>query len=201
MSDESVENGLRAKMFTNRLRARIFAPALALVLTGCGLTYTSPAVREGDDGVPVEVIELTVQSVAEANKATYTPRTLPEVFYSLAGGGSLVGAGALPGMPYIPDERRVQVEYRALPDSDPVPYRIGVGDVLLLATRGSASTIEQLSGLLAAQNQRQGYTVRDDGSIAIPEVGTLELSGMTVEQAENKLFNVLVENQIDPSFV
>jgi polysaccharide export outer membrane protein len=70
----------------------------------------------------------------------------------------------------------------------------------LLATRGSASTIEQLSGLLAAQNQRQGYTVRSDGAIAIPEVGTVVLTGLTVEEAEDRLFQVLVENQIDPSF-
>ncbi|WP_323770758.1 hypothetical protein [Antarctobacter sp.] len=48
---------------------------------------------------------------------------------------------------------------------------------MLLATRGAASTIEQLSGLLAAQNQRQGYTVRDDGSIAILEIGAVQLGG------------------------
>ena len=89
---------------------------------------------------------------------------------------------------------------RPMPDVEPSPYKIGVGDVVLLATRGSSSTIEQLSGFLAAQNQRQGYTVRDDGAIAIPEVGTAALAGMTIEQAEDKLFQALVEGQIDPSF-
>lgn len=75
-----------------------------------------------------------------------------------------------------------------------------MGDVLLLATRGGGTTVEQLTGLLAAQNRRQGYTVRDDGSIAIPEVGPVQLAGLTVQEAEDRLFQALVQNQIDPAF-
>lgn len=75
-----------------------------------------------------------------------------------------------------------------------------MGDVLLLATRGSGTTVEQLSGLLAAQSRRQGYTVRDDGSIAIPEVGPVQLAGLTVQEAEDRLFQTLAQNQIDPTF-
>lgn len=112
----------------------------------------------------------------------------------------MAGAGALPAAPYLPDETRRQMEYRPLPDISPQPYRIGVGDVVLLATRSAGSTVEQLSGLLAAQSQRQGYTVRDDGSIAIPEIGTVQLAGMTLQEAEDRLFQALVSNQIDPSF-
>ena len=43
-----------------------------------------------------------------------------------------------------------------------------LGDVVFLATKTPGSTVEQLTGLLAAENSRQGYTVQDDGSIAIP---------------------------------
>ncbi len=76
-----------------------------------------------------------------------------------------------------------------------------MGDVVLLATKSGASTVEELSGLLAAQNRRQGYTVQDDGgAIAIPDVGRIMLGGMTLEEAEAELFQALVENQIDPSF-
>ncbi len=53
---------------------------------------------------------------------------------------------------------------------------------------------------MAAQNSRQGYTVRDDGTIAIPEIGSVALAGLTVKEAEDQLFDVLVRNQIDPSF-
>ena len=174
--------------------------AMLLAMAGCGVTYTSPAVRENDDATPVTVIPLSLSAVVTANKSAYTPRSLPGAFNSVARSGSFVGAGALPAAPDVPDIRREGLEFRPLPEIAPGPYRIGIGDVVLLATRGTASTIEQLSGLLAAQNQRQGYTVRDDGAIAIPEVGTVNLAGMTIEEAEDKLFQVLVENQIDPSF-
>ena len=83
---------------------------------------------------------------------------------------------------------------------NPGPYQIGVGDVLLLATKSPGSTVEELSGLLAAQNSRQGYTVQDDGAIAVPDVGRIMLAGLTLEEAEAQLFQSLVQNQIDPTF-
>lgn len=79
-------------------------------------------------------------------------------------------------------------------------YEICIGDVLLLATKTAGNTVEELSGLLAAQNARQGYTVQDDGAIAIPDVGRVAIAGLTLEEAEAALFQSLVENQIDPSF-
>ncbi len=181
------------------LRLGVSALAAA-ALSGCGLTYTSPRVDPADDSLPVTVVALTAATVHVANRSAYTPRALPDAFRAVAGQGSLRGTGALPAAPEIPEVRHAALETRLPPDIAPGPYRIGVGDVVLLATRGSASTVEQLSGLLAAQSQRQGYTVRGDGAIAIPEVGAVKLAGMTVEEAEDKLFQVLVENRIDPSF-
>ena len=72
--------------------------------------------------------------------------------------------------------------------------------MVLLATPRGGSTVEELSGLLAAQNTRQGYTVQDDGSINIPNVGRVQLAGMTIDNAEAELFQRLVENQLDPTF-
>ena len=108
--------------------------------------------------------------------------------------------GAVPPPPFIPEERADALELRLPPPASVEPYRIGVGDVLLLATKSAASTLEEISGLLAIQNQRQGFTVRDDGAIAIPDVGTVSVAGRTVEEAEAELFNTLVSRQIDPSF-
>ncbi|GGF63702.1 hypothetical protein GCM10011319_25880 [Mameliella alba] len=182
-------------------RVAVLAMGGLAVLSGCGVTYHSPKVTERQGELPVSVVELTPKAVAYANASHYTPRALPDVFYAYAGSyGGATGAGALPAAPYLPDESRQRLEYRPLPDINPQPYRIGVGDVLLLATRGAASTVEQLSGLLAAQSQRQGYTVRDDGSIAIPDIGAVQLAGLTLQQAEDQLFQALVSNQIDPSF-
>jgi polysaccharide export outer membrane protein len=182
-------------------RGGVLAIGVMFALSACGVSYNSPSVQKRNDELPVSVVKMTPKSVAYANAQSYVPQALPEVFYYAAGGGADVrGAGAIPAAPYIPTESRRQLDYRPLPDIEPRPYRIDVGDVLLLATRGNASTVEQLSGLLAAQSQRQGYTVRDDGSIAIPEVGSVQLAGLTVQDAEDRLFQVLVQNQIDPSF-
>jgi polysaccharide export outer membrane protein len=179
----------------------VAAVGVLLMVSGCGVSYNSPSVQKQNDELPVSIVAMTPKSISYANSQAYTPQALPDAFYYVAGGTANVrGAGAVPAAPYLPEERRTRLEYRPMPDIEPIPYRIGVGDVLLLATRGNATTVEQLSGLLAAQSQRQGYTVRDDGSIAIPEIGLVQLGGLTVQDAEDRLFQVLVENQIDPSF-
>ena len=171
-----------------------------MTLGACGVSYNSPSVSQQAGGADVRVVDIDPQTLLVANRAPYTPKSLPEVFYAAAGGGQLRGAGALPEEPFLPDERRQPLELRVPPQIPTEPYRIGVGDVLLLATKSAGSTVEELSGLLAAQNARQGYTVRDDGAIAIPDIGPVQVAGMTIEEAEAMLFDALVSNQIDPAF-
>lgn len=182
-------------MFRNALF--IFA---SLALSACGSAYISPDVAMKEDG-SVRVLALTSETITVANKSSYRPKQLPSVFFQNAGGaGSLRGAGALPE-PALQQERRpIALETRIPPSVPNAPYEIGVGDVILLATKSGGNSVEQLSGLLAAQNSRQGYTVQDDGAIAIPDVGRIQLAGMTLEGAEGAVFQALVENQIDPSF-
>ncbi len=182
------------------LRRALLGAALVFPLTACGVTYNSSAVTERDDEAPVTVVTMTPSAIRAANATPYAPRGLPSVFYAVAGSGNVATAGGVPAPPYLPNEQREALEYRPLPDVAPQSYRIGVGDVLLLATRGRGDTIEQLTGLLAAANQREGYTVRDDGTISIPDVGAFNVLGLTVDQVEQQLFQLLVENQIDPSF-
>lgn len=172
----------------------------ALATTGCGITYHSPSVKEAAAGVAVREVALTSQSVLVANRSSYTPKRLPDAFYQTASGGSLRFGGTLPAEPFIPNERPETLQLRPPPQINPQTYRIGVGDVVLLATKSAGSTVEELTGLLAAQNRRQGYTVRDDGRIAIPEIGQIDIAGLTVEEAEARIFEVLVRNQIDPAF-
>lgn len=173
-----------------------------LALGACGVTYTSPKVKANDENTPVKVVPLSLESVATANQSAYTPRSLPSEFYAGAGGGGggYVGLGAIPPAPYVPEERRERLVLNVPPSVPESPYRIGVGDVVLIATVGRGSTVEQLSGLLAAQNSRQGYIVRDDGSITIPNIGSVALAGRNLQEAEDAIFQVLVSNQVDPSF-
>jgi len=171
-------------------------------LSGCGGLYNSPKVVAGESAVgEVRVIAIDSMSVGVANQSDYRPRTLPAVFARSAGtAGSAIGAGAIPEPAFVPEDRPARLATRLPPPYQPGSYQIGIGDVLLLSTRDTASTVEALTGLLAAQNRRQGYTVQDDGAITIPEIGRVRLAGLTLEEAEAEVFEALVGNQIDPTF-
>jgi len=184
---------------TSKLSTRLLGLVAAVLMTGCGAAYISPAVNDADS--KVRIVPLNAESVLAANRDTYRPKQLPDVFFQNTGGGSgLRGAGATPEPSLTPQQRPTSLTTRVPPQTTPVPYRIGVGDVVLLATKSQGDTVEELSGLLAAQNSRQGYTIQDDGAITIPDVGRVQLAGMTLEEAEDQLFQSLVANQIDPTF-
>jgi len=176
--------------------------AVIVGLSGCGAVYRSSAVDAGiDGGTNVRVIKMTGETVVQANRSPYQPRTLPAIFSQTAGLGSTQrGVGALPSPTFSFETPPANVILRAPPAVNPGPYTIGIGDVVLLSTRGTGSTVDELSGLLAAQNSRQGYTVQDDGSVNIPNVGRVAIAGLTIEQSEDRLFQRLVENQFDPTF-
>ncbi|WP_136442088.1 polysaccharide biosynthesis/export family protein [Pacificoceanicola onchidii] len=182
---------------------RPLSAALAFAfLIGCDVVYQSPSVNPlNDDDTKVRVVEMTPETVISANRSSFKPKQLPGVFFAAAGAGANPrGVGALPRPIGDPGQASGFLETRIPPQISDRPYQIGVGDVLLLATPQTGNTVEQLTGLLAASNARQGYTVQDDGAIAIPNVGRVQVRGMTIDQAEAELFQRLVENQIDPTF-
>lgn len=188
---------------TLRTRTAIgLALAAALIVpAGCGVVYQSPTVsRAAGAGMDVRTIDLTPETVLLANRTPYSPRSLPREFYSAASARQGAGLGALPDAPDTPEQRPGTLQLRLPPDLQPAPYRIGVGDVVLLATKETGSSIEQLSGLLAAQTKRQGYTVSDDGAISIPDIGAVEIAGLTLQEAQDRIFRFLLDNQIDPAF-
>ena len=177
---------------------------LLLSIVGCTTIYRSPRVVPGvSEGTNVRVLPINGETVVLANRSAYRPKELPAVFSFTAGDGSgraVRGAGTLPEAPSSQDGQRGQLELRPPPPVRRQPYTIGVGDVVVLSTPGNKTTIAELSGLLAAQNSRQGYTVQDDEAINIPDVGRVRIAGLTIDEAEAKLFQRLVESQIDPTF-
>ncbi|WP_417811865.1 polysaccharide biosynthesis/export family protein [Thalassospira alkalitolerans] len=186
-------------MFLTRLSAAFCA---VLFLSSCGVTYTAQTVGTEDTPLDVSVVPLTPENIKVANRSSYTPRALPAAFFATAGaGGAVHGRGALPQAPTVPNLTPPdEMVLRVPPEVQSGPYQIGIGDVVILATRAGGNSVEQLTGLLAAQRQRQGYTVRDDGAIAIPEVGAVAIAGLTVEEAEDQIFQRLVQNQLNPEF-
>jgi polysaccharide export outer membrane protein len=177
--------------------------ALLATLAGCGVAYISPSVTEETTvgGLKVRVIPITAETTLMANRAPYTPRAIPQAFRQSAAAGltrpSTVAPPAQVFSEPSPPDRAV---LRVPPATNAEPYKIGVGDVLLFASPSASSTVEQLSGLLAAQNARQGFTVQDDNAIAIPNVGRVLVAGLTLEEAEAVLFSRLVDAGFEPSF-
>ncbi len=179
--------------------------ALVLLLGGCGSAYLSPSVQQdAAGGLQVHVLPMAPAVVADANAQPYTPRALPRAFYDNGPGGALPAGGAtLPAPAMLPEARPAQVTADLPPPPPDAPYRIGVGDVVLIATTdtaATANTVTALTGLLVAQSKRQGYTVQDDGAIAIPDIGRVKMAGMTLEEAENALFQAIVAKQMTPAF-
>lgn len=180
----------------------IFAVSVAFGLVGCDSVYRSASVQPGvAQGTNVRVVPMTAETVVQANRSPYQPRTLPAIFSRTAGlGVNPRGVGALPAPTFDSAAMPGTLSLQVPPAADPGPYLIGVGDVVLLSTPSGGSAVEELSGLLAAQNSRQGYTVQDDGAVNIPNVGRVRIAGLTIEDAEDVLFQRLVENQFDPTF-
>lgn len=181
---------------------RTLLSALAVVwMTGCGVVYNSPNVNPLRE-TKVREVKITPESVLVANRSNYRPKELPAVFFQTAGVGGGVGRGTTvaPEPAFDPTSRPSEIMTRLPPNAPHMPYQIGVGDVVLLATPQVGSSVEQLTGLLAASNARQGYTVQDDGSIAIPNIGRVQVAGLTLEAAEDLLFQRMLEYQIDPTF-
>ncbi len=160
-----------------------FALATAL-LAGCGVAYISPSVRPGPvAGANVDVVPLTLQTVAQANSVAYEPRSLPAAFFANAGtGGGLRGAGALPD-PTAPDQGRpTTASLRLPPDPGARPYRIGPGDVLRLTTEDAS----------------QLFTVQDDGTISVPGVGQVDVGDRVLADAQASLLQRLAAAQAEP---
>ena len=170
----------------------MFIFALPTTLTACGAIYTSPKVSKSNDFV--EIVDASPYSVEYANKAPYTPQKLPNAFRTVGSERRILPIALLQKQSL---SRNTQ--FNTPPNKSTGTYRIGVSDVLLLATP-TPSTPDQLTGLIAAQNRRQGYTVQDDGAIAVPDVGRIDIVGKTLAEAENAVFNALVDKQIDPKF-
>lgn len=191
-----------SKLKAKNIMLRKLVVCLTVSLTGCGSIYNSPAVTAGVDGnTNVQVVPITAESVIQANSSEYTPRSLPAVFGQTAGAGSLPRGTQLLPSGTMPEEKRPgEIEIRLPPPVDPGPYRIGIGDVVLLATSGTGNSPAENSGPLTVQGSRQSYTVRDDGSIAVPNVGRIKIAGKTVDQAEAELFQRLVQSQFDPTY-
>ena len=193
---------MKLEALVRLLKIALLGGTVLGALSGCGVAYHSSSVSPGVSAEgKVRVLPLTAESVMVANAAPYQPRQLPAYFNQTAGlSGTMSAPIAPPATAFDRVSRPAALETRLPPPVPATNYKIGVGDVVLLATPRAGSTVEQLTGILAAQTARQGYTVQDDGSISVPTVGRVQIAGQTVDDAEATLFQKFLDKQIDPTF-
>lgn len=186
----------------NTMRSVLLGTALlspAVLLSGCGVAYVSSAVSYRGTDMDVRVVPMTLETARVANGTLYTPRRLPESFYQVAGGGNLRGVGALPPAPNLPTLTPGRLELRPPPPTAPGPYRLGTGDTVRLTIAQSAE-VDPITGASANTTTAQELTVRDDGTISIPVIGSVLVKDMTVEDAEGAVFSRLIDAGISPQF-
>ncbi len=183
------------------IRISILLIALA-GLVACGTIYRTSSVSPGvQNGTQVRVVSMSAETVLQANRSPYTPKTLPEVFSLTAGtGGGVRSIGSLPQPTLEAQLRPAALDVRLPPTVAPGPYKIGIGDVLVLSTPDASASIADASVSSSLKNGRQAFTVQDDGAINIPSVGRVKIADLTVESAEAELFQRMVANQQDPAF-
>ena len=177
-----------------------------LALAGCGVIYTVPLVSDQPGAgyktdYDIEIVPLTYETAAAANLEPYVPARLPFAFQPNADQSVRAASVVTPSLPTARNMSRPGAIAEKLPPARaPERYRIGVGDVVLLAVSQQATSLAGLSALISAQSKRTGYTVQDDGTIAVPDAGRIRLAGMTLKDAEGTIFQALVAAGIDPSF-
>lgn len=165
-----------------------------LWLAACGVAYQSPQVKPGPD---VQIVTMTLSSIAQANQSPYTPRALPAAFSQTAGTGgnpTVRSANITPTLP--PPNARPPLPARLPPDSDPGPYLIGIGDRVQLLRPLANDSFDDTG----AAHDAQQFTVRDDGTITIPDIGRVTIANLTVDAAEAAVFEQFVTAGRDPSF-
>lgn len=195
------------------MRRTSMTVAALLALGGCGVVYTSPVVHNGlpygasyGTDYHVRVVKLTQETAAAANLEPYVPPRLPPAFRPDAAVKAAELGLHVPKLPPLPGNTaqrvaRPEIRHGELPPAAPSgPYHIGIGDVLTLAIRQTVTSVDQLPGLIQAQANRQGYTVQDDGAIAIPDAGRVHVAGLSMQDAEAAVFQALVAANIEPAF-
>lgn len=163
------------------------------------MSYISSQVSEEASDFDVQVVPMSPETVRTANRQAYSPRNLPSEFYQVAGGGNLRGIGALPEPPVFPTLQPSPLALQPPPPVTIEPYRLGTGDGLRLMLAQSVE-VDPITGASESTTTAQEMTVRDDGTISIPLVGSVTVAGLTVEDAEAEVFSRLIDAEIDPTF-
>ena len=192
-----VDNGSTQNLVGRSMKRAILV-CMALILTGCGIVYQPTSVRE-DASANIRVVHLTPETVLEANSSPYTPQSWPTAFVSINDLDKSGNDDERQDLIFDP-QRLVGVTEWRMPELEPMTYIIGVGDVLTLNMQLKESLGDVLNGLSASQTSQRGYMVQEDGAISIPDIGRVVTGGLTLQEAESVVYQLLLAQGVSPSF-
>ena len=175
-------------------------------LTACGAALEvqkfdagSAKTADGQQAIAVDVKPLTFNEIRFLNSQPFERQ--------------VQRTGVLGKSGRVSEEAVVSVN--APPVTRPMPYKIGAGDVLSLSLVGARSVqpsqVNALSGGaidLSVLNSTQSEPallsspsqVATDGTVLFLETGKLKLEGLTISEAEARISDALIRNNVDPLF-
>lgn len=192
-----VDNRLTQNLVRRSMKRAILV-FIALTLTGCGIAYQPTSVRD-DASANIRVVQLTPETVLEANRLPYTPQSWPTAFVSIDELENSKKNDITRGPVFDPQRLDGVMEWR-MPDPEPLNYVIGVGDVLTLNMQLKESLGDVLNGLVASQSSQRGFRVQDNGAVSIPDIGRVVIGGLTLSEAESTVYQHLLAAGVSPSF-
>ena len=190
-----IKRNRRSRNLLHRIAHRIALITSLAILNNCSALYISPTVPLNDPNV--QIVEVTQAAVKVANGSAYSPRSLPKPRSADITAIDLQSTQQV--VPRVASRQQTisaSPVIRLPPQTKTKRYRIGVGDVVSLTGRSKPIAI---SGV---EDQRRSniYTVQDSGAIALPDVGTIKVAGLTIQDAHSAVFKRMAANQITDAF-
>ena len=163
---------------------RILLLLLCFALSAC-LTDVSSK----EQAPEISVVDLNRALVLKLNADGYRPKQLPQAVTSVA-------ASNLPPLPKWKGDAKIEA---ILPEKTTRwAYRIGTKDQITLSSP-SEDQDARLQGLIDAKARRAVYHVRGDGTISVPGLNPIPVSGLTLKDAEEAVFDALITNNLEPN--
>jgi polysaccharide export outer membrane protein len=189
----------------NVLNVKLISCCAFLFLTACDAAYVAsrvtPVEQPQPDALGVDVIALTPATIARANQSRYAPRQEPSGTIA-----TTTASANVPAPVFEPELRPAPVQTNMPRRTRVEEYHLGTGDVVsvVLDEERSAAAAAAMNQSNPASNTPQTgrllKTIRQDGSITLPRLGTISLGGKTLREAEDAMQATMLSRQLNLGF-
>lgn len=177
----------------------LLLPVFFFVLFSCGTIYIPQILPEargvgksiGQENIAVTIIPITSETITSANKHPYIRRVIEAS--DLTQPAELIS---------VEDA----IAEKLPPPTISEPYKLGIGDELLIAqsellfTQIFAEEEEEETPQTTARISSRTLKIADDGFVSMFGIGRLQLEGLTQFEAEDLIYQTLVQNEKNTEF-